>query len=45
MDIAEQYGILVDDFIAWNPDVGDDCSSLWPEYYVCVQVVIYTDGE
>lgn len=34
--IAEQYGISEADFLAWNPGVGEDCSSLWLDYYVCV---------
>ena len=35
-DIAKQHGISLADFLAWNPDVGDDCASLWLGYYVCV---------
>lgn len=36
--IANSYGIDLDDFYAWNPAVGSDCSGLWPNYYVCVEV-------
>jgi hypothetical protein len=35
-DIAQEYGITLDDFYAWNPAVGNDCSGLWPDYYYCV---------
>lgn len=36
--IANEYGISLDDFYAWNPDVGTDCSSLWLGYGVCVSI-------
>jgi hypothetical protein len=36
--IANSYGILLDDFYAWNPAVKTDCSGLWPDYYVCVGI-------
>ncbi|PWY68696.1 hypothetical protein BO83DRAFT_400387 [Aspergillus eucalypticola CBS 122712] len=34
--ISKQYGISQANFLEWNPDVGDDCKSLWLDYYVCV---------
>ncbi|KAG6365631.1 hypothetical protein INS49_007242 [Diaporthe citri] len=37
-DIAQTAGIALDDFYAWNTEVGDDCSDLWLNYYVCVGV-------
>lgn len=37
--IAQRYGISVDQFSQWNPEVGKDCSGLWLEYYVCVSVI------
>lgn len=37
-DIAADNGISLDDFYDWNPAVGDDCSGLWPNYYVCVGI-------
>lgn len=37
-DIAQNAGITLDDFYAWNTDIGDDCSALWLNYYVCVGV-------
>jgi LysM repeat protein len=37
-DIAQSYGISLNDFYAWNPAVGNDCSGLWPDYYVCVGI-------
>jgi len=36
--IANQYGILLEDFYSWNPGVGSDCAFLWLDYYVCVGV-------
>lgn len=38
-DIAANAGISLDDFYAWNPAVGSDCASLWPDYYVCVGIL------
>jgi hypothetical protein len=37
-DIADQHRISLNDFYSYNPAVGDDCSKLWPDYYVCVGV-------
>lgn len=37
--IANNHSISLDDFYAWNPAVGDDCSTLQPDYYVCVGVI------
>jgi LysM repeat protein len=34
--IASDAGITLDEFYEWNPTVGDTCSSLWLDYYVCV---------
>ncbi|KAK8109309.1 carbohydrate-binding module family 50 protein [Apiospora sp. TS-2023a] len=34
--IANQYGIALDDFYAWNPAVGTDCHDLEAGVYVCV---------
>lgn len=28
----------LDTFYGWNPAVGDDCSGLWANYYVCISV-------
>jgi LysM repeat protein len=36
--IANQYNISLDNFYSWNPDVKNDCSGLWPNYYVCVGI-------
>ncbi|KAJ5195956.1 hypothetical protein N7449_006435 [Penicillium cf. viridicatum] len=36
--IAQAYGITLDEFYEWNPDVGDDCSGLWLGYGVCVGI-------
>ncbi|KAL4993233.1 hypothetical protein BDV10DRAFT_190164 [Aspergillus recurvatus] len=37
-DLAAEYGISLDDFYAWNPAVGDDCSGLKYDYDVCVGI-------
>ncbi|KAI7494236.1 hypothetical protein KC367_g8157 [Hortaea werneckii] len=37
-DIASHYGISLEDFYTYNPAVGDDCSKLYPDNYVCVGV-------
>lgn len=37
-DIASRYGISLDDFYEYNPAVGDDCSKLYPDDYVCVGI-------
>ena len=34
--IAKKYNISLSDFHKWNPEVGEDCSALWLNYYVCV---------
>lgn len=36
--IASENGITLDNFYDWNPGVGDNCGSLWLDYYVCVRV-------
>jgi LysM repeat protein len=38
-DIAQKYSITLDRFYAWNPAVGAQCGSLWPENYVCVSII------
>lgn len=37
--IANDAGITLDQFYAWNPTVGTDCSSLWLGYYVCISLI------
>lgn len=36
--IANNAEISLDDFYAWNPTAGTDCSALWLGYAVCVGV-------
>lgn len=38
-DIADEAGIWLLEFYAWNPAVGTDCSGLWLGYYVCTSVI------
>lgn len=35
-DIATSYKITLDQFYSYNPAVGNDCSGLWPNCYVCI---------
>ncbi|KAL4962079.1 LysM peptidoglycan-binding domain-containing protein [Aspergillus stella-maris] len=35
-DLANEHGIELADFYAWNPAVKDDCSGLQANVYVCV---------
>ncbi|EEP78778.1 predicted protein [Uncinocarpus reesii 1704] len=35
-DIAQKAKISLSNFYAWNPAVGNTCSSLWAGYYVCI---------
>lgn len=37
--IAQNAGITLDQFYAWNPTVGTSCSSLWLGYYVCISLI------
>ncbi|KAF3941517.1 Autolysin [Dactylella cylindrospora] len=37
--IARQFGISLSNFYSWNPAVKNDCSGLWPDYYVCVGLI------
>ena len=35
--ITQQFGITLDQFVAWNPDVGDTSNcAVWLNYYYCV---------
>ncbi|KAF4156831.1 hypothetical protein CNMCM6936_000148 [Aspergillus lentulus] len=36
--IEQAYVIRADDFVSWNPAVGEDCSGLWLGYSYCVGV-------
>ncbi|KAH8624629.1 hypothetical protein IG631_20094 [Alternaria alternata] len=38
-DLASTYSISLDDFYAWNPAVGSECTSLWTKTYVCVGLI------
>jgi LysM repeat protein len=41
-DITSRHGITAAQFAAWNPSVGESCSGLWAEVYVCVSIVGHT---
>lgn len=36
--IETQFGITFAQLYKWNPAIGDDCQSLWPQYSICVAV-------
>ncbi|KAL2757501.1 carbohydrate-binding module family 50 protein [Sodiomyces alcalophilus JCM 7366] len=36
--IATPLGISLSNFYSWNPGVGDNCETLWAEYFVCTRV-------
>ncbi|KAI1211217.1 uncharacterized protein F4807DRAFT_466534 [Annulohypoxylon truncatum] len=38
-NIASTHGISLDNFYTWNPAVKNDCSLLFVDYYVCVNVI------
>ncbi|KAM4057439.1 lysM domain-containing protein [Hirsutella rhossiliensis] len=40
--IAQGSGITLKEFMAWNPDVGATCTSLWLHAHVCVSISGYT---
>lgn len=37
-NIADNHGVPLDSFYAWNPAVKTDCSGLQPDEYICVGV-------
>lgn len=38
-DIAKKYGISRAQFVSYNPAVGDTCSGMWANVYVCVSLI------
>lgn len=41
--LLNQYGTFtLDEFIKWNPAVGEDCSGLWLNYYYCIGRISWT---
>ncbi|KAI1119968.1 LysM domain-containing protein [Nemania abortiva] len=37
--IATANGITLQQFLTWNPLVGDTCSGLWANAYVCISII------
>lgn len=37
--IASKSGISVSQFVSWNPSVGNACSGLWLDAYVCISII------
>ncbi|KAI9162744.1 LysM domain-containing protein [Paramyrothecium foliicola] len=37
--IASTYGISLAQLLAWNPEVGSNCQSLWLDFHICVSIV------
>jgi hypothetical protein len=40
--VLSTNGITIDQFYAWNPSVGKDCTGMWAEVYVCVSTTTHT---
>jgi hypothetical protein len=40
--VLKKNGISLADFVFFNPSVGEDCTSMWAETYVCVGAVGHT---
>jgi hypothetical protein len=40
--IAASHGISLANFYLWNPAVGNTCSGLWLDTYVCVSIIGHT---
>jgi hypothetical protein len=40
--IASAHGISLSQFLAFNPSVGNTCSGLWANVYVCVSIIGHT---
>lgn len=38
-DIATQYRITLEQFLAWNPKAGKTCTGLWADAYACVSII------
>lgn len=36
--IARENGISREQLVEWNPDIGEDCTNMWADYYVCVSI-------
>ncbi|KAI0443524.1 hypothetical protein F4803DRAFT_514520 [Xylaria telfairii] len=41
-DILITYDLTIAQFYAYNPEVGADCSNLWPSYAYCIRDADYT---
>ncbi|KAI0505413.1 LysM domain-containing protein [Xylaria bambusicola] len=37
--IATSHGITLEQFLTWNPLIGDTCGGLWANAYVCVSII------
>lgn len=37
--VAGKNGITRKDLQTWNTELGDDCSGIWADVYVCVNVI------
>ncbi|KAK6496086.1 hypothetical protein TWF481_002110 [Arthrobotrys musiformis] len=37
--IISKYGISQAQFVAWNPAIKSDCSALWVDNWVCVEII------
>ncbi|ORY12426.1 hypothetical protein BCR34DRAFT_563775 [Clohesyomyces aquaticus] len=42
--IKNHPGLTLAKLVSWNPAIGDTCTNLWLDYYVCTGVVGWTDA-
>lgn len=43
--IANNHGITLAQFLAWNPEAGSNCGGLWAEAYACVSIIGHTPNK
>ncbi|KAK3333761.1 hypothetical protein B0T19DRAFT_135896 [Cercophora scortea] len=36
--VINRYAMIANDLFTWNPELHNDCSGLYPDYWVCVEV-------
>ncbi len=43
--VIAQHGISATQFLTWNPTVGQTCTGLWADAYVCVSIIGHTPSK
>ena len=44
-NVLTKYGITLEQFVKWNPNVGAQCTTVWADYYVCVSVTGHSPSD